>query len=392
MEKPTGVIQKIIESLQQVNALDVYSPIEKDIILHNLRAAYMIFLNVTADETIMENRVEKLVFEYEAEELIINNGQLTIDNGELIIDNGQLTIDNGELIIDNEEGERVEEPIEENPEPIFIDEPIEIIDEPIEENPEPLFVEEPLIEIIDEPIEENPEPLFVEEPLIEIIDETIEENPEPLFIDEPIEIIDETIEENPEPLFIEAPLVEEIIEETPKPLFIEAPLVEEIIETPKPLFIEAPLVEEIIETPKPLFIEAPLVAEIPQDDILEFIPDAKPQSGLLFEDISVAASEKKSLNDLLIEKKEDHSLGTRFQQSFIPDLTKAIAINEKFTFIRELFRNSGVDFSNAIQKLNECENIEAAFILMEEFKHQYLWDTTSTSYLSLCDLVRRRFL
>ena len=128
------------------------------------------------------------------------------------------------------------------------------------------------------------------------------------------------------------------------------------------------------------------------DDILEFIPSAKPHAGLLFDDTTLPKSEKKSLNDLLNEKREDQSLGTRFQQSFIPDLTKAIAINEKFTFIRELFRNSGVDFSNAIQKLNECENIDTAFNLMEDLKHQYFWDTTSTSYLALCDLVRRRFL
>ena len=214
MEKPTGTIQKIIESLQRINALDVYSPIEKDTILHYLRAAYMNFLNISTDENITDNRV----------------GTLTIE---------------------------------------------------------------------------------------------------------------------------------------------EAP----------------PFSED------PLFTEAPLVAEkILYDDLLEFIPDAKPKSGLLFEETDIPRYEKKSLNDLLTEKKEDHSLGVRFQQSFIPDLTKAIAINEKFTFIRELFSNSGVDFSNAIQKLNECENIDSAFVLMEELKHQYLWDTTSTSYLSLCDLVRRRFL
>ena len=132
----------------------------------------------------------------------------------------------------------------------------------------------------------------------------------------------------------------------------------------------------------------PLIAL--HDDILEFIPDAQPT--LLSDETTIPKPEKKSLNDLLTEKKDDNSLGTKFQQSHIPDLTKAIAINEKFSFIRELFHNSGVDFSNAIQKLNECENIDVAFNLMEELKHQYLWDTTSSTYLSLCDLVRRRFL
>jgi hypothetical protein len=175
--------------------------------------------------------------------------------------------------------------------------------------------------------------------------------------------MDEDVEE------VEENVVEEIVEEEPMEVIDEIP-------TPEPLV-------EIDETPTP----EPLV-----DDILEFIPDARPQTTMLFDETPTDKSEKKSLNDLLTEKKDNNSIGSMFQQTPIPDLTKAIAINEKFSFIRELFHNSGMDFSNAIQKLNECENIDSAFIFMEELKYQYLWDTTSSAYLSLCDLVRRRFL
>jgi len=342
MEKPTGVIQKIIESLQQVNALDVYSPIEKDIILHNLRAAYMIFLNVKTDELSATNRVNVLAFE-----------------------------DVAETEMQDVESENFPSVLE------------EAIEEELLIETEPLVIEVPLVEeTIEEELLIETEPLVTEVPLVEeIIEEELLIETEPLVTEVPLveEIIEEELLIETEPLVTEAPLVEEIIEEEllieTEPLVTEAPLVEEEI------MIIQPIEEKVIKTPDVLL-----------DDILEFIPDASPQPGLLFEDLTVSKPEKKSLNDLLIEKKEDHSLSTRFQQSFIPDLTKAIAINEKFTFIRELFRNSGVDFSNAIQKLNECENIDTAFVLMEKLKHQYLWDTTSTSYLSLCDLVRRRFL
>ena len=260
MEKPTGVIQKIIESLQQVNALDVYSPIEKDIILHNLRAAYMIFLNLPIAENSTENRVERLF------------------------------------------------------------------------------------------VEENP-----------TTETSVAEQEPETPISESVEVIEET--STPETSV-------EVIEEIPIPETIE--LIEEI---PTP---ETSVAGQDIETTP--------------DDILEFIPDAKPQTSMFFDETMIPKPEKKSLNDLLTEKKDDNSIGNMFQQYPIPDLTKAIAINEKFSFIKELFHNSGVDFSNAIQKLNECENIDSAFLLMEELKHQYLWDTTSSAYLSLCDLVRRRFL
>ncbi|MCL2167733.1 MAG: hypothetical protein FWH59_01245 [Lentimicrobiaceae bacterium] len=307
MEKPTGVIQKIIESLQQINTLDVYSPIEKDIILHNLRAAYMIFLNIQVQEQSNENRVKNLFVEEtetENEELKMENGEWKMENEELKMENGEWKMENEELKMENGEWKM------ENEELKMENEELKMENEEWDEEDE-----------IETEIEEN-------------------EN----FVSE---------------IDIEVPLVDKSTTESP-------------------LFLEAPLVEE-----KELIL---------QDDILEFIPDAKPNKEFLFEDTSIQRPEKKSLNDLLTEKKEEQSLGARFQQSFIPDLTKAIAINEKFTFIRELFRNSGVDFSNAIQKLNECGNIDAAFVLMEDLKHQYLWDTTSTAYLTLCDLVRRRFL
>jgi hypothetical protein len=101
---------------------------------------------------------------------------------------------------------------------------------------------------------------------------------------------------------------------------------------------------------------------------------------------------KKSLNDLLTEKKEDNSLGSKLQQSKIEDLSKAISINDKFLFIRELFNNKGEEFSASIQKLNECNNLEDAFALMEKLKKYYFWDTTSSAYLSLCDLIRRKYV
>jgi len=289
MEKPTGIIQKIIESLQQINALDVYSPIEKDIILHNLRAAYMIFLNIPIEEN-GENRVEKLSFE---------NEEWRMENGEC---------DVHEAV----SGERYA-----------------VSDVEVYETPE-------------ETIEE------IQETLVEEIDEEDDE--------EDIELYE---------------MPEEIIDEMPE---TSVETIDEILET------SVETVEDIQETP----------ATVLYDDIQEFIPDAKPNLNLLFEE--TPKPEKRSLNDLLTEKKEENTLGARFQHTSIPDLTKAIGVNEKFTFIRELFCSSGVDFSSAIQKLNECKNIETAFVLMEELKHQYLWDTTSISYLSLCDLVRRRFL
>ena len=119
-----------------------------------------------------------------------------------------------------------------------------------------------------------------------------------------------------------------------------------------------------------------------EDDLLQFMPKtpaAKP------------AASQRSLNDLFTEKDGDHSLGAQFQNAKVHDLTKAISINDKFTYIKELFNNKGEEFSAAITNLNQCRNMEEAFNCLEGLKQKYFWDSTSTTYLSLCDLLRRKF-
>jgi hypothetical protein len=387
MEKPTGVIQKIIESLQQVNALDTYSPIEKDIILHNLRAAYMIFLNIPPEEQSTESRVEKLFAELPS--VLTDGAECRKQNAESRMEE----IENEEVEDEKIESEEVEDE--------------EIESEEIEsEEVESARIEDAEIEIEESNEEHSPSnfegvpegrgSLYTihDEPETVVEEVTEEEIPEYVEPAEEEEIINEEFEEAELPSVLTdgeemqneenddeviRGLEEEIVEEE----IIEEPELPSVLTDGEEMQNEES--EEIVaeeETQKPTVL---------QDDILEFIPDAKPQSHLLFDEVAIPKSEVKSLNDLL-EKKDDNSLGAKFQHSYIPDLTKAIGINEKFSFIRELFHNSGVDFSNAIQKLNECENIDDAFLLMEELKHQYLWDTTSSAYLSLCDLVRRRFI
>ena len=82
---------------------------------------------------------------------------------------------------------------------------------------------------------------------------------------------------------------------------------------------------------------------------------------------------------------------SQFQNAKVHDLTKAISINDKFTYIKELFNNKGEEFSAAITSLNQCRNMEEAFTCLEGLKQKYFWDSTSTTYLSLCDLLRRKF-
>lgn len=105
----------------------------------------------------------------------------------------------------------------------------------------------------------------------------------------------------------------------------------------------------------------------------------------------VPKPQQRSLNDLFNEKREDHSISSQYQHAKVGDLTKAISINDKFIYIKELFHNRGEDFSTSIRQLNECKNMEEAFDCLEKLKQKFFWDSKSDAYLSFCDLLRRKY-
>jgi hypothetical protein len=184
----------------------------------------------------------------------------------------------------------------------------------------------------------------------------------------------------------------------------------EIKEDNEPMHDDA---EELFEEPDIEISVEPEVEEEPhdEDDILKFIPPKsepvkseppKPKPAKLEPPVVVKREEPKvefqvqskqqrSLNDLFNEQREDHSISSQYQRAKVGDLTKAISINDKFIYIKELFHNRGEDFSAAIRQLNECQNMEEAFDCLEELKQKFFWDSKSDAYLSFCDLLRRKY-
>ncbi len=149
---------------------------------------------------------------------------------------------------------------------------------------------------------------------------------------------------------------------------------------------QAPAKPDEVITPEPLMVDD-------EDDLLQFVPQRfEPKKAEQPTSRPEQTAKPRSLNDLFMERKEDRSLGFQYQHAKVGDLTKAISINEKFTFIKELFNNRGEEFSAAIQQLNQCTNREEAFDKLETLKKKYFWDSASTAYLSLCDLLRRKFM
>ena len=303
-------VLQIIHNLTDIkNQLNDLAPIEKDILLQEIRQLYV---SVLEAETV---KTEEAI-------PVVNSAQ--------------------------------EEPVKEE----FVETP-----EPAEEEPVMDFEtkeEEPAVEV-----EPEPEPAVEPEPVVE----------EPVEAAQPEPEVATTLE--PEP----ADIADDLLQFLPKEMTEE----KAVAEQPEEKSAE----EKVAEFSASLFPEEPAVEPVAQPVQPEPKPAEQPKP---VEPTPQTAQEKRSLNDLLQSQHEENSLFNKMQQSKINDLLKAISLNDKFLFIKELFNGKGEDFSLNIQKLNNCASLDEAFEELEVMKKHYFWESTSEAYLSLCDLIRRRYI
>ncbi len=73
------------------------------------------------------------------------------------------------------------------------------------------------------------------------------------------------------------------------------------------------------------------------------------------------------------------------------DIKTFIGINDKFQFTNELFQKNAQEYANAIEKLNNSDNIDTAIENLKTFQSNYNWDADNETVKRLLDLVKRKF-
>lgn len=118
-------------------------------------------------------------------------------------------------------------------------------------------------------------------------------------------------------------------------------------------------------------------------------PKQSPQgSKELNESIGDAGS---SLNEKLRQAKLE--LSDTLQDVPVKDLKKAVGLNDRFLFIKELFRNDETMYERSIKTINAFGiYAEAEFWIKRELKVKLGWDDKSPCVKQFDQLVRRRFL
>ena len=104
----------------------------------------------------------------------------------------------------------------------------------------------------------------------------------------------------------------------------------------------------------------------------------------------VIAEKKESLNDRLKEEKTE--VAHRLKETPIKDLRKGIGINDRFVFVKELFRNDDAMYERSIKTINGFNIFsEAEYWIARELKHKLGWDDQNETVRNFYQLVRRRF-
>lgn len=157
-----------------------------------------------------------------------------------------------------------------------------------------------------------------------------------------------------------------------------------------------PMVETFIH-PKEEPMVNPPVAEVPLPVVQPPPPPSpvvsppltpEPKKEPVVPGMTVAEA-KVTFNDQKAEAVKE-ALADKLALSKINDLTKAIALHEKFLFINELFQGDNVPYNAFINKINQLQTLDDALITVNDYANTYHWDFESKTFQKMLIYIQRR--
>jgi hypothetical protein len=143
--------------------------------------------------------------------------------------------------------------------------------------------------------------------------------------------------------------------------------------------VVAPVVEEVKEEGYEIRVSTPPPATINKEIV-----------GGTFNDSFT--NEKPTFNESLKQTEQPLTLAEKSAKGKIESISKAIALNQQFVFINNLFHGDQEAYNSAISELDQCQTLEAAKELMNrKYAPKYLWRMSAENADALYDIVRRRF-
>jgi hypothetical protein len=98
---------------------------------------------------------------------------------------------------------------------------------------------------------------------------------------------------------------------------------------------------------------------------------------------------QKFRNEIIAEYSTKVDMSAKLQNKPIGDLAKAIGINDKFLFVKELFSGDSARYSETVSHLNSFSDLNDAIIYLQD---NFEWSESNEYAAKFIDLVRRKFI
>ena len=256
-------------------------------------------------------------------------------------------------------------------------------------------VDEAVAEIPDSDIATVSEPIQLDETVAEVPESEAITVTESVQIHEPVAetLLTEAPESEPEKVWEPEPVsVPDIIEEAPLSEVSEENTVTIEENEPATIFKPEPFLQFPEDKPwQRLFADQQDSTSPWAIDPMMEIPTLAHQERVVYElnDVMVVDNAT-SLNDAM--KQETDEVANKLVGTPVKDLKKAISINERHSFIQELFKSDEAMYERSIKTINGFNIFaEAEFWIQRELKLKLAWDNTSELVKVFDQVVKRRF-
>ena len=88
---------------------------------------------------------------------------------------------------------------------------------------------------------------------------------------------------------------------------------------------------------------------------------------------------------------QTHDVEKRINANKVADLRTVININDKFSFMNELFHNNMKGYNDFILRLNALSDRNEALAYVQTIASQYNWDNDSTAVKTFYSIFDRKF-
>jgi hypothetical protein len=147
--------------------------------------------------------------------------------------------------------------------------------------------------------------------------------------------------------------------------------------------------EETPDTPEEIDLFAPATPPVVEQKPVEVQEEVKPVA-------SLPVVEKTELEDSSINKNYhnqfSNSIASKMELQPIKNIAGHISLNQRFTFISNLFGNNAEAYNQQIAELDQFANDSEAKQRLVQLKEQYQWDLENKQVEEFVTIVERRFI